>query len=284
MQTGLECNHCLIRRSAGLISRFEADPSRQREILREVLELLKNMDYAKPPVWNGRRIYGLLGRLLGEDDLFRAEKDEQNGAVLKLFGAMEKAVNESSDPFYAALRYALAGNIIDLGAFKEIDIEGEMRRLVAMPLAADDSEELRSAAKKAKRILYLGDNAGEIVADMLFIRQLGGERVTYAVRGGAIINDATMREAESVGMTRLCRVISSGVVAPGTILSEASGEFLREYERADLIISKGQGNFEALCDEKHVGIYFLFVVKCEVVSRHLGYPVKSPLVLRKGET
>jgi uncharacterized protein with ATP-grasp and redox domains len=138
---------------------------------------------------------------------------------------------------------------------------------------------LRKRIERAERILYLADNTGEIVLDRLLIERLPTDRVTVAVRGAPIINDATLEDAEYAGITDIVPVISNGAAAPGTVLSMCSETFVEHFDAADLIISKGQGNFETLEGRSDRPIAFLFRVKCNVVRRLSGYPVGSHVVL-----
>ena len=142
---------------------------------------------------------------------------------------------------------------------------------------------MAEAAAKAERILYLADNAGEIVLDQLLIEQLPRERITVAVRGAPVLNDATMEDARSTGLTKLVRVIDNGMDAPGTLLDLCSAEFVAAFQNADLIISKGQGNFESLIDHCGANIYFLFMAKCGLVADRVGCPLGSFVALSSAE-
>ena len=145
-----------------------------------------------------------------------------------------------------------------------------------------DVEAFSSAISQANNILYLTDNAGEIVLDQLLIEQMPTERVTVAVRGLPVINDATMKDAEETGLTDLVTVIDNGSDAPGTLLEDCSPAFQQCFTDADLIIAKGQGNFESL-NEVRKDIFFLLKAKCPLVSEHLGYPVGSLVLKRSNE-
>jgi len=146
-----------------------------------------------------------------------------------------------------------------------------------------DYQEFKYALNNAESILYLGDNTGEIVFDKLLIEELSNMlpdvKITYVVRDKPVINDALMEDAVSCGLDKIVDVISSGCDAPGTILDLCSKEFLKLYESAELIISKGQGNFETLADEKRP-IFFLFKVKCPVIANHTGFNL-GDIVLKK---
>jgi len=173
-----------------------------------------------------------------------------------------------------ATRLAIAGNVIDLGAkadLKEDDARTAVARSMEEPFHGD-LDAFRRAVESAERILYLGDNAGEIVFDRLLIEQLSPRPVVFAVRGVPVINDATVHDALQAGLQNLVEVIDNGSDAPGTVLADCSEEFRRRFHDADLIVSKGQGNFETLFGET-APIFFLFKVKCPVVALHTGLPV-----------
>jgi damage-control phosphatase, subfamily I len=181
------------------------------------------------------------------------------------------------------VRLAIAGNIIDFGILTVS--ENRVEEMVHSCLTCDIDKlaigRLRQEAAKARRILYLCDNAGEIVFDTLLIEQLPMQKVTAVVKGGPIINDALMEDARSVGLCDMVEVIDNGSAAPGTLLDLCSSDFGRRFAEADLVISKGQGNFETL-EGTDKNIFFLFTVKCNVVSEFLKKPFGSAMVLGKG--
>ena len=180
---------------------------------------------------------------------------------------------------------AIAGNVIDFALGAELG-EGEVLRTVEdawqRPLAVDHLELLRAAVDRASSILYLGDNAGEIVFDRLLIEQMPREKVTFVVRGAPILNDVLVEDAEMVGLTGMVEVIDNGSDAPGTILDQCSDDFRRRFEEADLVVAKGQGNFESL-SEPGREVFFLLRPKCAVLARHLGCELGRLVVLRTDE-
>jgi uncharacterized protein with ATP-grasp and redox domains len=179
-----------------------------------------------------------------------------------------------------AVRLAIAGNVIDLGVKSHLDeaqIRAAIEDCLTDPLEGD-IDRFAQAVAGATRILYLTDNAGEIVLDRLLIERLPRDKVTVAVKGAPVINDATRADAEIAGITSLVNVIDNGSDAPGTILEDCNGVFRRHFAQADLIIAKGQGNYETL-REASAPLYFLLRVKCPVLARDLGCPV-GRLVLR----
>lgn len=203
-------------------------------------------------------------------DIYSAEKQKSNAVALELYDQLKPDVLISSDPFNMALRLSIAGNIMDYGLSTEFDIHKTIDKVLNSDFAIDHSIQLKQAIQKAKKIVYLGDNAGEIVFDKMLIELMIHPNVTYVVRGAAVINDATREDAKSVGMELVADVMDNGSKVPSTVLSTCSTEFLKTYNEADLIISKGQGNFEGLMYENDPRIFFLLMVKCEVVAERIG--------------
>jgi uncharacterized protein with ATP-grasp and redox domains len=184
-----------------------------------------------------------------------------------------------------AFRLAIAGNIIDLGVKTSI-AESDIEKIITNCLTADFDkshfEYFIDSVSRSERILYLTDNAGEIIFDKLLIEQLPLEKITVAVRGKPVINDATMEDAEFAGLTNIVNVIDNGSDAPGTILEDCSQDFRDCFEKADLIIAKGQGNYETL-SEINKKIFFILKVKCPVIARNIGCEV-GEMILQKSKT
>jgi hypothetical protein len=199
-----------------------------------------------------------------------------------MYPGFKKMVFDSGNSFETAMRLAIAGNIIDYGVSDHFDLQEALDKVLFSGFAIDHSAELEKAAAKAKTILYLGDNAGEIVFDKLFIETMMHPNLWFAVRGSPVINDATMEDARYVGMDEVAHVIPNGYDAPSTLLEHCSAEFRELFDRADLIISKGQGNLEGLLDNQtEREIYFLLMVKCDVVADVLGVPKGSFVVCNR---
>ena len=219
--------------------------------------------------------------MTGVDDPYRAVKDRFNRMALDMLPELAAVVKQAADPLEMAVRSAIAGNVIDLGVNGEIT-EDEARRCIQGALDepfGGDVDAFRQSVSMATNILYLADNAGEIVFDRLLIDQLPSVRLTLAVRGRPILNDATMADARAAGLCDLVNVIDNGSDAPGTVLGVCSEAFRQQFAEADLIIAKGQGNFETLSDGK-ADIYFLFKVKCPVIARHIGLPLGTHVLAR----
>lgn len=211
-----------------------------------------------------------LKEISGVYDFYASEKCSSNSLALSLVHYWKEAVACSNDSFGIAARLAIAGNIMDYGASDTFNLQHTIEKIMHSDLAIDAGDLLQKKIAAAKSILYLGDNAGEIVFDKLFIETLNHPNVIFVTRGGPTINDVTAKDAYIVGMDQVAKVISNGLAAPSTLLAHSSEEFLRYYHDADVIISKGQGNLEGLIDEKDPRIFFMLMAKCDVMAERLG--------------
>lgn len=223
----------------------------------------------------------------GSNDPYRILKERYNRRALNLLPKMKEMVRESSNPFETAARLAIAGNIIDFGhvnTSSHISLSSIIDDTLKRPLSINHLLLLRRELSSARRVLYLTDNAGEIVFDRLFIEQIEGhrEKVVVAVKGKAVINDATMDDAKEAGLHHIVRIIDTGSDSPGTILEMCTEAFCSEFEAADLIIAKGQGNYETLSSSPG-NIYFLLKVKCPTIAFDLGLSVGDIIVKGRGE-
>jgi hypothetical protein len=153
--------------------------------------------------------------------------------------------------------------------------------MLKQPFAISAIDDFRAELAPGRRVLYLGDNAGEIVFDRLLIEQMPREKVTFVVKGSPILNDVLIDDASFVGLTDLVEVIDNGADAPGTVLEVCSAAFRERFERADLIVAKGQGNFETLSDTDN-NVFFLLRPKCAVLSRHLNCEIGRLVVVQSG--
>jgi len=217
-----------------------------------------------------RELHQVLKLYSQNADPYLEIKKQSNDLVLSLYPTLKQLVLESENPFDIGLRLAIAGNIIDYAVGDHYDLNATIHNVLNSEFAINHSSELRTALTIAKSVLYLGDNAGEIVFDKLFIETIMHSNLIYVVRGTPIINDATMDDARYVGMDRVADVISNGYDAPSTIIDKCSEEFQKHFNDADVIISKGQGNLEGLLHKTHKTVFFLLMVKCDVIAEALG--------------
>ena len=284
LRTSLDCLPCLVRQALEAGRLASPDPAVGERLVRDTLARLAESDLRSSPPVLAQRMHRRLRELIGVDDVYRSAKERLNRVALGLREDLEAELAAAEDPFDLAVRLAIAGNVIDLGVTPGVS-ESDVRRSVEQALrepVRGPLDELRRSVKGASRILYLADNAGELVFDRLLIEQLGPERVTLAVRGVPVLNDATLEDARTTGLTDIVEVIDNGSDAPGTVLDHCSPAFRRRFAEADLIIAKGQGNLETLVDES-APIFFLFKVKCPVVAGLVGLPEGAHVVLRSNE-
>jgi uncharacterized protein with ATP-grasp and redox domains len=278
MRTFHECLPCFVNQALSALKRTNATALQTKKAMRAVFRELAEIDFNATPPVTGTRIYRIIRDLMNAVDPFADDKKLYNAFAQSLLPEMHRAVASAPDPFLAGVKLAIAANIIDFGkndALSEKEVRECMDRALSAPIDEVAAGRLRHAIAGAGSILYLCDNAGEIVFDKLFIEKIPCEKVICAVRGAPAINDATIEDAQQTGLADLVPVISNGSDAPGTLLDECSDEFQNAFADADLVIAKGQGNFETLSDVKNKAIFFLLQIKCPVIARDIGFPVGS---------
>ena len=282
MKTSLDCIPCFTRQALDAARMVSDSPAVHEEIVRRVMSMAARMDFSQPPPVVGQKIHRIIRVLTGVDDPYRQVKDRFNRFALELYPAMKRRIACSADRFETAVRLAIAGNVIDLGLKSEVseaEVERAIEEALAAPLPTESIVGLRESIAQADDILYIADNAGEIVFDRLLIEELLPKRVTVAVRGHAVLNDATRADAEAAGLLDMVEVIDTDSDAPGTVLTDCSDEFLERFARADLVLAKGQGNYETLSDAD-AEVFFLLKAKCEVIAEDIGCEPGSVVVRR----
>jgi len=284
MRTYFDCIPCFLRQSLDSVRLITDDERIHEELMRQVLALACKMDLRQSPPAMAQKIHQLIRKLTGVQDPYRRIKERFNRLALQMYPELKNRVATSADPLETAVRLAIAGNIIDFGVNSDLEeshIEIIIAESLTAPLDMGVLEDFKQAAAQAENILYLGDNAGEIVFDRLLIELLGCKRITLVVKAGPIINDATIEDAIDTGLSDVVKVIDNGSDAPGTILRSCSESFRHRFNEADLIVAKGQGNYETL-NNVDKEIFFILRAKCPVIARHLGCEIGS-LVLTKNE-
>ncbi len=276
------CFFCFARAFERLIEKENLSPEEKRCFASDMFGLFNQVkhDFSIPMI--SRELHVLLNQYSNNPDPYQEAKKQSNDLVLGMYPELKEIVFKADNQFETALRLAIAGNIIDYGISNHFDLQGTIDKVLNSDFAVDDSVELKQALSQAKTILYLGDNCGEMVFDKLFIETMMHPNLIYAVRGAPVINDATLDDAKYVGMDIVADVISNGYDAPSTILEHCSAEFMEVFDRADVIISKGQGNLEGLLGKTDKDVYFLLMIKCEVIADALGVK-KGDFVVRKNK-
>lgn len=256
------------------------EPAVHERIVRDVLRMAAELELDRSPPFVGQHIHRRLRELTGASDPYREAKRHFNRLAMEALPELRILVQNAKDPLLMAATLAVAANAIDMGvesAITEADVRNALRG-PSVDAIRGDWDAFRAAAEKATDILYLADNAGEIAIDRLAIEALGPARVTLVVRGSPVLNDATALDAHEVGLDQVVAIIDNGSDAPGTILDDCSPAFRQRFERADLIIAKGQGNFETLSGTSE-NVAFWFKVKCSVVAGHSGFPLGTHVLL-----
>lgn len=273
MKTFMECVPCLVRQTYEAVAFATDDEALREAILREALREIADIRMDQSPPHMAAAIHRMIRARTGCDDPYRAIKSRSNQSAMALYRQMKSMIQASTRPFETAVRLAMAGNVIDFGAPNRPDdneLPGVIDAVLSCTIFGDPPERLQSAVKAAKSILYLGDNAGEIAFDRLLLEALPPDRCAYAVKGAPVINDVTLDDAHEVGLTELVDVVDNGSDAPGTVLESCSFEFVDRFEHADVVIAKGQGNYETLSGLSRPNLFFLLKAKCPVIARHIG--------------
>ncbi len=269
MRIQTECLHCLLRQVTDAVLMTDADEETRHNIMMKEIEFLSHYnDYASPPHIAGP-MHKCVREMSGCFDPYCNIKEKDMATAANNFPLVEEYISTKDDPLYWGVKAACAGNTLDSAANPGGSFKESMEAELDTPYGICDIELLRERLGTAKKVLILADNSGETYFDVLMLRALGDVEIIYAVRDCPSINDATVEIAERSGISEYARIISSGSTAPGTILDEATDEFRAIFDAADVVISKGQGNYEAL-DDAGREIFYLFKVKCPVISKKFG--------------
>jgi uncharacterized protein with ATP-grasp and redox domains len=284
VKTYIDCIPCILRQTIEAARLFSGDLSVHNKILKEALIWCANMDMSLPAPVMGRRIHERLRKLTGIKDPYRLAKAKQNRMALRLLEELRPIVLKKADSFGIAARLAIAGNTIDMGAENGETKLNEIRKSLLKALKdpiIGDIKAFKKAADKASRIFYIADNAGEIVFDRFFIENLGPKKVILGVRGKPILNDALIADARFAALNQLVKIVDSGLDVPGTLIGEVKPEFARAFKNSDMVIAKGQGNYETLSESPRK-VYFLFKAKCLTIARHAGVRLGDNVLISGG--
>ena len=272
MKATLDCLACIASQTLRAARVATTDPDLQHAIFNEVVAQIPTMNIEETPAALSLPAYEVTARLTGVNDPYRELKREQNAFALAMEDELRELVRNSEDPLVAALHLAAAGNVIDLGVVHsdDIDIHGAIKQVMRERFAIDHSAAFLASLAQCKDLLYLLDNAGEIVFDKILIEELlKHTKVTAVVKSGPMINDALMADAEQVGLTSLCPILENGGAFVGSPLHLVPQKFLDRMTQADVIIGKGQGNYETV-DVFPGDVFLILRAKCEVIARHMG--------------
>ncbi len=280
MKTYPECYECLFRQASTVVKETELSREVQIQSLKNVLQILKDADPFLSPSEIAGETNRALRKSLGIEDFYKEEKTANHKLALSFIDQLRGLIHEGPDALEQGLKISAAGNVIDIIHSNNYDLWQEVQDTVEGELKGGGLKAFQQRIKEVPHILYLADNVGETIFDRVFIETLDIP-VIYAVKSGPILNDATLEEALAARIDQVAEVIETGSQAPGTILSQCSSEFQELFKRSNLVISKGQANYETL-DEEGEKVFFLLRVKCPVLGRQLEAPIGS-LVLKQGK-
>jgi len=285
MNTYLDCFPCFLRQAIEASRMVTDDEGVQRRVLNVVMEKMSAFSLTATPPEMARVIHQIIREVTGSDDPYRLVKERSNEKALQLYPKMKELVGTSGNPLLVSCKLATAGNSIDFGvpssSFR--DYHSLIEYALSSPFKVDHYGEFVGCLSHGSSVLYLGDNAGEIVFDRVFIEEMRVFKdidVIFVVRGGPIINDATYADARYVGIEKVARIISNGSDYPGTVLKSCSKEVQELFQSADIIIAKGQGNYESIDGDRR-SLFHLFKVKCPVVATQLKVDVNDMVFLNR---
>jgi len=275
-----DCVPCILKQSlyAARIAKIN-DPRIQMEIMKEVAKEINDIDkYETAPEFSGK-IQSLIKTFSGIDDPYEEIKEINLQRALKFIPYLKMYIDGSDDKLREAVRVAILGNIIDLGANPDFNLEYEINRISSDNIILDDYPSFKEEAKKAEYILYIGDNAEEALFDKLLIEQLFPKKIIFVVRDNPILNDITMDFAKKIELDKVAEVISGGSKIAGTNLKETNKIFNEHFFSAPVVIAKGQGNYETLENCGRV-IFYMFKVKCDAIAKRTGNKIGTSVLLR----
>ncbi len=275
MKTYLECIPCFIKQSLEAARMATDDEKIHAEVLREVMKHLQTISFNDSPPELSREVHKIIRNITKSTDPYKKVKDQSNKIAKNQYPHLRKLVSKADVPLLMAVKLAIVGNVIDFGTSNRFNVEDMIVKAVKKDFEDKAYPRFKKSLRNSKTILYLADNTGEIFFDRLLLEELmrRDKKVTYVVKANPIINDATIDDAKFAGIDKLANVIAGDTgqnrSAPGMLLSYASKEFLELFKTSDMVISKGQGNYESLSDSNRE-VFFLLIVKCPLVARDIG--------------
>ncbi len=267
------CVECIINQSKRVADAIHADKKLTKEIVRAVEAMAPGFSFSQTPPEVAAAVYEKMAQIAGKSDLYDEVKRVSTDKAKTFVPYLEKKIAESPEKLLTATKVAVAGNVIDLAAEYAFDLNDELEKIFHTHFAVNDFERLQEKLSKASSLLYIADNAGEHIFDKIYIKAIlslyPGLEIYYMTRGNAIINDVTYEEAQEAGFDSICHLVDSGVNTPGFVYTRANSDAQKFFDTADVVVTKGMGNYECLSDTVRENLFFLLKVKCNVVARSL---------------
>jgi len=275
MKTYLECIPCFIKQSLEAARMTTDDEKIHERVLKDVMKHLETISFSDSPPELSREVHKIIRNITRSKDPYKKVKDQSNEMGKKQYPHLKKLVSEADDPLLMAIKLAIVGNVIDFGTSNRFNIEDMIDKAVKKDFEDEAYPRFKKSLGNTKTILYLADNTGEIFFDKLLLEELAKreKKVTYVVKANPIINDATTEDAKFAEIDKIATIMEGDAgqtqSAPGMLLSYVSKEFYDIFESSDMVVSKGQGNYEGLSDVDR-DVFFMLVVKCPLVARDIG--------------
>ena len=267
------CIGCIINQSVKVANAIHASEALSKQLTSTVEQMSKDFSPSQNPPEIASYVYEKMAEIANKTDLYDEVKALSTQKALSFVPLLKEKLLLSHDKLLTAIKIAVAGNVIDLAAEVEFDLEEELEKIFHTEFAQNDFEALQNQLPHAKSVLIIGDNVGEHIFDYMFVETLielfPHANYYYMVRGNPIINDVTLQDTLACGFDKLCTVVDSGVNTPGFVYSRANPHAKEIFDSADIVISKGMGNYECLTPSHRSNIFFLLKVKCQVVANSL---------------
>jgi damage-control phosphatase, subfamily I len=277
MSIDSDCIICMMRQALDVCNFIAVDESVKQSVLKRVMQILISGIDANPSDGFNYLVHEELKKLTNHADPYKNVKDESIKKALEIYPSMKKLVEESDEQLKTAVELCIAGNVIDFGPSNMHDIEASIDEVLHLKKQHFDFNSFQNEINNSKTILILGDNAGETVFDLILMQKMN-HRIFYAVKSNPNLNDALLEDAINSGIGEAATIIENGSSMPGTDLPSCSQDFLNLFYSMDMIISKGQANFESLVNEDR-RIFFLLKVKCKPLSRKYNLPLGEFVLL-----
>lgn len=284
MKVHLDCIPCFLKQSLEAARMATDDEKIHLQVMKEVLKNLEDVNFESSPPELSREVHKIIRTITKSDDPYKKVKNESNKMIEKIYDELKGEIEKSNDPLITSIKLAIVGNVIDYGAMNRFNIDDMIKHALEREFDDEEYPLFKETLEKSKDILYLADNTGEIFFDKLLLEKLKkiGKKITYVVKENPIINDALPEDVNYAGIDKIAEIITCDkgqkISTPGVVMKYVSDEFKKTFEKADMVISKGQGNYEGLSDTQR-RVFFLLVAKCPLVADDIGSNV-GKLILK----
>lgn len=274
MKFHLECTACILNQVSQVSTMKNLSKDESFILLKKVLIEIEKQNLEKTPPEVYGNIWNFISEYFDGEDIYKEVREKYNKKFMNYVPAIEEAIEKSKTPLRMALAAAIEGNLLDLAMNKTFSIDKliqAIEKLENAKFGIDDSDALLESIKSSKKILYIADNCGEIVFDRIFIETIKkyypDTEIYYVVRGKSAVNDVLLSDALQVGMDKFATIVENGDSSLGTVLDRCTADLNKLYKEVDLVIAKGQGNYESLSETPRDNLYYLLLTKCHLIAK-----------------